>query len=269
MDRQIPLEGCLNFRDLGGYPTRDGGALRWRQLFRSDALHHLTAADVTYLCGTVGLRAVIDLRSTAELDNDGRGRLAGEAVEFHHLPLFDGQVAARAELPADATLADRYYLLAEFARDRIARVIEALASAPGPAVYHCAAGKDRTGVLSAILLGLLEVRDEIIVADYAATQTNIDAIIERLMASDGYQAMLNALPPDTLHARPETMVVFLERIHRQYGSMPAYVRAAGVSAAAVARLRDTYGPMDEYARSAGVSSEAIDALRARLLVPIP
>jgi hypothetical protein len=57
------------------------------------------------------------------------------------------------------------------------------------------------------------------------------------MASDGYQAMLNALPPDTLHARPETMVVFLERIHRQYGSMPAYVRAAGVSAAAVARLR--------------------------------
>ena len=237
MDRQIPLEGCLNFRDLGGYPTRDGGTLRWRQLFRSDALHHLTAADVDYLCGTVGLRTVIDLRSTPELATDGRGRLAEAPVEFHHLPLFDGQVAARAELPTDATLADRYYLLAEFARDRIAAVIEALAAAPGPAVYHCAAGKDRTGVLSAILLGLLDVRDEIIVADYAATQTNIDAIIERLMASDGYQAMLNALPPDTLHARPETMVVLLERIYRQYGSMPAYVRAAGVSDETVARLR--------------------------------
>ena len=103
------------------------------------------------------------------------------------------------------TLTDRYFLLAEFAKRPIAAVIGTLAATDAPAVYHCAAGKDRTGVVSAILLGLLGVPDEVIVADYAATQENLDAIIERLMSTEGYHDMLSALPPDTLHAEPQTM----------------------------------------------------------------
>jgi hypothetical protein len=89
------------------------------------------------------------------------------------------------------------------------------------------------------------VADAVIVADYAATRENLDAIVERLMSTEGYYEMLSALPPDTLHAEPETMAGFL------------------------ARLRDAYGSMDAYARSAGVGDEALAALRARLLVPIP
>ena len=73
-------------------------------------------------------------------------------------------------------------------------------------MYHCAAGKDRTGVVSAVLLGLLGVPDPVIVADYAATKENLDAIVERLMSTEGYYEMLSALPPDTMHAEPETMV---------------------------------------------------------------
>jgi protein-tyrosine phosphatase len=236
MQRLIVLDGCLNFRDLGGYPTLDGRHIRWRQLFRSDALHLLSAADVVQLRETLGIGDVIDLRSTAEVGTDGRGALAAQPIRFHHVPLFDGDTAPREAGPAAYTLADRYFLLAEFAKGPIARVITTLAQTDAPAVYHCAAGKDRTGVISAVLLGLLRVRDEIIVADYAATQENIEAIIDRLMATEGYQAMLSALPPDTLHAQPETMVTFLERVRAEYGSMRDYARSAGVADEALQQL---------------------------------
>jgi protein-tyrosine phosphatase len=235
-NRTIELAGCLNFRDLGGYPTAGGRMVRWRQVFRSDALHHLTRQDVAHLRDQLRLGEVIDLRSSAELTSEGRGPLAGETLRFHHYPLFDGDAPKTAPTPA-MTLTDRYFLLAEFAKRPIARVIDTLAATDAPAVYHCAAGKDRTGVVSAILLGVLGVRDEIIVADYAATQTNLDAIIERLMATDGYRSMLSALPPDTLHAEPETMLAFLDRMRGQYGSMDAYALSAGVAPDSLERLR--------------------------------
>lgn len=240
MDRTIDLDGCLNFRDVGGYPTSDGRTVRWRQVFRSDALHHLTRQDVAQLRGEIGLGTVIDLRSTAELRSEGRGPLAQEPVAFHHLPLYDGE-AVRTSASTDMTLMDRYFLLAEFAKQPIARVITTLAASDAPAVYHCAAGKDRTGVISAVLLGLLGVPEAVIVADYAATRENLDAIVERLMSTEGYQEMLSALPPDTMHAEPDTMAGFLTRLH------------------------DAYGSMAGYARAAGVSDESIDGLRARLL----
>lgn len=237
MNRTIDLAGCLNFRDLGGYPTAGGRRVRWRQVFRSDALHHLTAGDVARLRDEIGLGTVIDLRSTVEVTSEGRGPLEQEAMAFLHLPLYDGAATPRA-VPSDSlTLADRYVLLAEFARVPIGRVVGALAAAGGPAVYHCAAGKDRTGLISAILLGLLDVPDEVIVADYAATKENLDAIVERLMATEGYQQMLAALPPDTMHAEPETMVTFLARLRDAHGSIAGYARAAGVDDDAIARLR--------------------------------
>ena len=238
MRRVIDLEGCLNFRDLGGYPTADGRAVRWRQVYRSDALHHLTAPDVARMRHELGIAAVIDLRSTAELRGEGRGPLAAEPIAFHHLPLFDGLQARPENWPEIATLADRYALLAEIAQEPIARLVAILADTGGPAVYHCASGKDRTGVVSAVLLGLLGVRDEVIVADYAATQENLEAIIDRLMGAKGYRTMLAALPPDTLHAEAETMVGFLARIRERYGTMRGYARAAGVPDAVIERLAE-------------------------------
>jgi protein-tyrosine phosphatase len=237
MNRTIDLAGCLNFRDLGGYPTADGRHVQWRQVFRSDALHHLTRQDVAQLRDGLRISDVIDLRSTAELASEGRGPLAQVAMRFHHHPLYDGDAPKAAPSP-DLTLSDRYVLLAEFAKPPIGRVIAALAATDAPAVYHCAAGKDRTGVVSAILLGLLGVPDEIVVADYAATQENLDAIVERLLSTKGYRDMLSALPPDTMHAEPQTMITFLERMRGRYGSMDEYARAAGVADEAIERLRE-------------------------------
>jgi protein-tyrosine phosphatase len=234
--RVVPLEGCLNFRDLGGYPTGDGRSLRWGRLFRSDALHHLTPADIDCLRGQIGLGTVIDLRSSAEVRSEGRGRLEHEPFAFHHIPLFDGEQQSR-ERPPQESLADIYFMLSQFAREPIARVVRVLAESEAPAVYHCAAGKDRTGVISAILLGLLGVEDEIIVADYALTGANIDAIIARLNAAEGYRTMLAALPPETMHALPETMDGFLRRLRQAHGSVEGYARDAGLDDAIIERLR--------------------------------
>jgi protein tyrosine/serine phosphatase len=245
----VALEGCLNFRDLGGYPTRDGRRIAWRRLFRSDALHALTEADLGLLMGEgIGLSDVIDLRSSAELASEGRGRLEATPVAFHHTPLYDGAhgmtqagATASSAVPrvdvAEMTLAERYLGLLDVAQAPIARIVAVLAGARGAAVYHCAAGKDRTGVISALLLGLLGVDDELIVSDYALTQRNIDAILGRLAAMDGYKGMLDALPPDTQHANPETMSELLALVDRRWGSFAGYARDAGIGDEVVQRLR--------------------------------
>jgi protein-tyrosine phosphatase len=237
LPRRVEVEGCNNFRDLGGYPTADGRRLRWRTLFRADALHHLTPRGVAQLRDELGIRDVVDLRSSGEIQLDGRGLLEGEPLRLHHLPLFDGEVSPEQRARADGTsLADRYFLMLSFAGGPIARVFEALAGARGPAVFHCAAGKDRTGVISAVLLGALGVADELIVADYAASREGLDRVIERLMRSEGYREMFAALPPDTLHAEPETMILLIERVRSEWGDMRGYLRALGVSERSIEAL---------------------------------
>jgi protein-tyrosine phosphatase len=236
VERRVTVEGCHNFRDLGGYPTEDGGALRWRQLFRADGLHALSERGVATVRDEIRLGDIIDLRSSAELQLDGRGPLEREAIRFHHLPLFDAGRGQQGP-PLGATLADLYYGMVDFARGPIAKVVTVLARTDQPAVFHCAAGKDRTGVISALLLSLLGVREEIIVADYAATREALDAIVKRLMSSEGYRGMFEELPRDTLHANPETMEAFLARVRAEFGSMAGYAREIGVADADVARLR--------------------------------
>jgi protein-tyrosine phosphatase len=210
--------------------------LRWRRLFRSDALSGLTPEGADRVVDELGIGAIVDLRSTGEVGVDGRGRLRDRPPVYHHLPLFDGPLTTDPELAKRFTLADRYFLMAERAKDPIARVVTALAECSTPAVYHCAAGKDRTGVISAIVLGLLGVPDEFIVADYAATQENLDAIIERLNQSEGYREALDNLPADTLHAKPATMFALLDRLREHYGSFRGYANDIGLSDSTIHRL---------------------------------
>lgn len=237
VDRRIELDGCVNFRDLGGYPTSDGRTLRWRTLFRSDALHALSPADVRQLT-QIGLSDIVDLRSTYELEAEGRGPLGNESIAFHHTPLFDGDPqAGNRSMPENMSLGDRYLGLMLVGQKKIANVVRILAQAPGGAVYHCAAGKDRTGVISAVLLGALGVSDDLIVADYALSAERIDAIIARVMSMKGYEDALRHMPEDTLHARPETMERVVAEVAARYGSMEGYLRDGGVADDVLDRLR--------------------------------
>jgi protein-tyrosine phosphatase len=237
VERQIELEGCHNFRDLGGYPAAGGRSVRWRTLFRADGLHDLTARDVERLRGELGLGEVLDLRSSGEVELDGRGLLAQHQVRIRHLPLFDGRVSRGSRPPPGLSLGQLYLLTFERAGEAFARVLTALAEARAPAVFHCSAGKDRTGMVSALVLGLLGVEDEVVVADYAATREHLDAIVARLTASRGYDGVFAALPPETLHAEPRTMLELLAGLRERWGGARGYARAVGVSDESVERLR--------------------------------
>lgn len=233
--RRLHLEGSVNFRDLGGWPAAGGRRVRSGRLFRSDALHRLSDADVVRLRDGVGLRTLIDLRASHEIASEGRGPLAAPPVAYHHLPFFDG---ARADPGRDAErdLAAIYFQMLGFASRPIAHALETLAASPGPAVFHCAAGKDRTGVLAAVVLGALGVADADIVADYAETRSALPRILERLRASESYAYVFSELPPETLHAEPATMEALLARVRAEWGSMRGYARAVGVSEATLDAL---------------------------------
>jgi protein tyrosine/serine phosphatase len=234
----IALEGSANFRDLGGWAAAGGRRVRRGRLYRSDALHRLTAADVALLRG-LGVATVVDLRSSHEVEAEGRGPLCDPPARYHHVPFFDGERSGASAPPGD--LAEIYFQMLRFAAKPIARALEVLAACEAPAVFHCAAGKDRTGVLAAVLLSALGVADEDVVLDYARTQAAMELVTARLRESDAYAYVFTELPPETLHARPETMRALLARARAEWGS-----------------LRD-------YARFAGVPDAALDALAARLV----
>jgi protein-tyrosine phosphatase len=235
MDRFVPLEGCVNFRDLGGYPAVGGRRVRRRVLYRSDALHQLSPADVARVRDALGVRTVIDLRTSAEVASDGVGPLPLPPVQRHHLPLFE----ADGRDPSERTprpLDEIYALMLRFAREPIARALDVIAASPGPAVFHCAAGKDRTGVIAAVVLAVLGVPDEHVIEDYAATRKSLERIVARLRASEGYQYIFEELPPETLHAEPETMARLLEHARERYGGLRGWALGAGVAPATVATL---------------------------------
>ena len=236
MQRKIDVDGCHNFRDLGGYRTADGRTVRWRVLFRSDGLHELTPAGVDVVRRELDIGHIVDLRTSTELSFDGRGPLADEPIAHHHLPIFDGDANAERDRVADLDLGELYLGMIDFAAERLARILVQLATADRPAVFHCSAGKDRTGVVSALILGSLGVPDDVIVADYAATRDGLDGIVDRLQRSRGYEAMWKELPPETLHADPETMIGLLAGIRRTYGSVRDCVRGIGLDDDAFASL---------------------------------
>jgi protein-tyrosine phosphatase len=241
LERLIPLEGACNFRDLGGFPTTSGRTVRWRMLFRSDSLHELTPSDVAVLHEDLGVVTVVDLRSPEEVERTGLNPLASLVEVLHH-PIFraadrpdDDEDAARRR--AEMSLAEMYLGMLDRLGANLAAGVTAVAMAPGPAVFHCAAGKDRTGVMAAVVLGLLGVADADIAADYAATTEFLPAIHKRLHAMPGYDVTLRELPPETLHARRETMEQLLETVATRWGSVAGWAHANGVPDGAVEALR--------------------------------
>ena len=234
----IELEGCFNFRDLGSYRTQGGRHMRGGQVFRSDGLQHLTERDLARLTRELGLRTVIDLRSPVEVEEAGTGAIA-EHAEIIPLPLFRqtrSQAEQRASFQMPSSMGELYFLMLSFAREPIVKVIRILARTEAPTVFHCAAGKDRTGVISAVLLSLLGVPEATIVADYAFSRQNIDRINARLDSSDTYQNLMQSMPADAYDADPAAMELFLAKVRDAHGSVLDWAAGAGIDAEVRSRL---------------------------------
>lgn len=243
LSRVIPLSAVHNFRDLGGYPTLDGRVTRWRTLFRADGLHRLTAADLDVM-RDLGIRTVLDLRTPEELAERGTYPVADHAVSFHHLPVIDvtwdpGEAPA-ADVPAGEFLLGKYLQMLEMGEPRLAEAFQILAVPEAfPAVFHCAAGKDRTGLLAALVLSALRVPDEHVVADYALTGEAMGRMRAWLeVNSPEWLEMMNAQPAAFLSADPAAMAGILQLIRDVHGSTRAYLSSLGVSSVALSVLED-------------------------------
>ncbi len=238
-DRFLELDGAFNFRDLGGLATNDGGTTRPGLLFRSDALHHLAPAAVDRLVD-LGIRTVIDLRSAVELERSGRGPLESTDIGWLHAPLTHGDAAAGNVVPPALAEGDmgRHYVESLPARsEMLAQVITHLADRDNlPAVFHCTAGKDRTGMVAALVLSLVGVPDEVIVHDYTLTDDRMHLVIERIQASNALPQSTTPMAAGVWRAEASSMETFLAAQRTDYGSVEGWARAAGITAATLASL---------------------------------
>ncbi|MDT4913276.1 MAG: protein-tyrosine phosphatase [Pseudonocardiales bacterium] len=259
--RWIELDGAENVRDLGGLPTVDGRVVQRHRLIRSDSLQGLTDADVRQLVDEIGVRAVADLRTGVEVSSEGPGPMTREPlVEVRHLSLFpeageNTDVAAAEDAPVVLPWQNRNRSIDDNERrrgasgvylsyldDRADSVIDALrliAGTDGATLVHCAAGKDRTGVVVALALAEVGVEREAIVEDYALSAERIAAILNRLSARRTYATDLAAtdIDADRHKPRPDTMARLLDAVDEFHGGVPAWLRAHGWTEADAAALR--------------------------------
>jgi protein-tyrosine phosphatase len=231
----VTLKGLFNLRDLGGLETREGRRVRPGQVFRSDALHRLDHEDAEHLA-RLGIRKIFDLRCDSEVLKDAGVSIG--AADRVHVPLvastlspFDPDIDWRR-----IDLRERYMEMLAVGGGAIRAVLQAAAD-EAPILFHCTAGKDRTGVVAAVLLRALDVPDEEIIADYALSEDNLRAflgtlredLVRRGMAPDAID-YLTSSPPDRMRRT-------LRELDRRWGSTRGYLRWIGIDEEAAERIR--------------------------------
>jgi protein-tyrosine phosphatase len=231
-ERLLSFPALLNARDLGGYPTVDGGQTRWRSLLRSDDLAQLTPVGVQALA-EFGVQTVLDLRWSEEIAlNPSPIGAQAPQIRYVHSSLLASTPAQWRELSKSCEKELWKCVVLEKVRPQLATVLKVIAAAPaGPLLFHCVAGKDRTGIIAALMLTLAEVKPAAIAADYAeSTQMLGDAYLQRYKDADPQDVLENVrCPEEGVH----NMLAYLERA----GGIREYLGKIGLNELQIARLR--------------------------------
>ena len=232
--RDLVWDGCLNVRDLGGFAV-DGGETRFGSVVRADSVSQLTPAGWKELAD-YGVRTVLDLRGDQEREDDPPRDVP---VEVLHVPFMEAsdeewneiaeELEALRTLPVAAATRDAYLIFLERFRANVGAAVKAVAHAPeGGIVIHCVGGKDRTGLLTALLLYLAGVPVEEIAADYALSEERLRPRHEKWLAAAETDAEREQLERIT-QCPPEVIVEVFAELERRYGSVEDYLRTAGVT----------------------------------------
>ncbi|MBP0437085.1 tyrosine-protein phosphatase [Tianweitania sediminis] len=222
-ERHIRLKGAHNVRDLGGYLTPSGDPVPWRTFLRADALHDLDPEDVQTLLG-LGLKTVIDLRSDAEIRHQPSAFADHGTVRYHHVSLFDG-LAPFAEMYDEGfDLSVRYVAAIGACRPALLSVAQIIAQAEdGAILFNCTAGKDRTGIVAAMLLSLAGVAKEEIATDYGLTAELAAPLMQKLRLQAVARGLDEAQATVLLSSEPAAMLAFLEHMDATYGGFQSYL----------------------------------------------
>ncbi len=237
-DRTLRFETVHNARHLGGHPTASGQPTIASDLVRSGGLAELTPAGMDALCAH-GVRTVVDLRSSVEHAAHPTPDLGGHGVTVVAAPVFEvdaspGALALRDRRPDHAAI---YRQFLTEGGDAYRTLFETIAASAGGVLFHCAVGKDRTGVATALLLELAGTPDDRIVADYARSARELEPVVEasaERMERRGIDAETARL---MLGAPPQAMEATLDFLRGRWGSAAGYLGALGLGAGAVAAVR--------------------------------
>jgi len=216
---RLPLEGTTNTRDLGGYSTKDGHSTKWHVFLRSDDLVLISDQDKKFL-EDYGLKTIIDLRSAMECSMRQSPYLHHNRVHYHNVSLFEKADPKIMETLSLDTLGGMYVDMLMNHKNQIKKVMEIIAEAPeGSILFHCAAGKDRTGVIAMLLLGLAKVRNRDIVSNYEVSFTNL----KRNAYFKENKASLSHLMGSTNTNMEDTLLY----LYNHYPSIEAYLLDIG------------------------------------------
>lgn len=234
------FSSLVNFRDLGGHQTASGRRTRSGVFFCSDGVHRCTARDVEVL-SNLGIGRVLDLRTVYERNHEGTFDPRHPSIDYRHVPLVD-DVSGFGQLDAEEPMLTSYLDMIHDHPERMVAALRAVAETTKPVVFHCTAGKDRTGVLTALLLAVVGVNDASIVADYARSEAAMPQLVAWYVAnrpaeSDSVRDSDDAARRPTMDAKPEWMQQVLIDMRDCYGGVEQYFLESGASKATLAQLR--------------------------------
>jgi protein-tyrosine phosphatase len=242
--RQIDFEGVLGFRDLGGYPAKGGLKVAWRRLYRSGELRRMTNHDMSKLKEEIGLASVIDLRNAREGPEQQQeiGLMNEIGAKYYYVPLnTDRDRSEERALYTKFSHMGEVYLYRIRCEEYGRRLVEALEiiARPGnhPLVFHCVAGKDRSGILAAFILSVLGVADRDIIDDYVLAAPHMKIRLNIWRSDPEIPEDILLLPVYTWEAAPESMAWFLSAFKREHGSARGYLEIHGAETSLFDRLK--------------------------------
>jgi len=242
--RHLPLRGTYNIRDLGGYPTADGRQTKWSTLFRGDGLE-LVPPDSQAILLDYGLRTVIDLRGTHDKEELPSAFEGSDIVNYHHINLIGNELLEtwrdyEVELTGATGLEIIYETMLDGRQEQLQETLAALADGL-PALVHCAVGKDRTGVVTALVLSLAGVADEIIIEDYALSAHYLHApfVDSPIAPNDLDKDAYTWQDYQAEYCPPEAMRGTLLHIRGKYGDIQKYMHAIGLTDEQIDTLRES------------------------------
>ena len=246
-DRRLLWDACYNAREVGGYPTQQGGEIAWRVLVSTDNLSRLTASGRAALID-YGVRTIIDLRDPSELTMEPHFFTAAiepvNAPVYYNLPLIRfADEAWQKKVAHDPATPDFYCLTLEHFKPQVAAIMRTfLATSEGSVLVHCHAGKDRTGLVVALLLAVAGVPEQVIAEDYALSNHYLQPWYQQLFVEQAHDPAKQAQLTADFATFAEYMLTVLAYLDQQYGGVYPYLLATGLTEQEIAQIRQRLCP---------------------------